>query len=114
MTGDIKEKILEKQREVTLAAKATDTQLAKVTETINTLVIDDSHPEQDMASLEEEQRALHSSQKLLGEVLTKLQEVLRASEKQDHSIHVTFGSQNSGLQIGVSNGPISGVTFGGK
>ena len=27
---------------------------------------------------------------------------------------VTFGDRNSGFQVGVSNGPISGVSFGGK
>lgn len=33
---------------------------------------------------------------------------------QEISNTVTFGDQNSGFQVGVSNGPISGISFGGK
>lgn len=123
MTGDIEEMLSAKQDEVTSACQTTDTQLAKVAETLKSLNILDGiqytgSPEGEMArQLQEEQKALHASRKLLGDVLTKFQEdsVLRASAgKLDHSAHITFGSQNSGFQIGVSHGPISGITFGGK
>lgn len=119
MTGEIKEIIAEKQREITPAVQTTDTQLAQVTETLKTLnTLDDARREVDMVrQLQEEQSALTLSRKLLDELVAKLQEdsVSRASgEKQDYSAQVTFGSQNSGLQIGVSHGPISGITFGGK
>jgi hypothetical protein len=36
------------------------------------------------------------------------------SESQNRSTQVTFGNQNSGFQIGISYGPISGISFGGK
>jgi hypothetical protein len=34
--------------------------------------------------------------------------------RQTGSTTVTFGAQNSGFQAGVINGPISGISFGGK
>jgi transposase len=67
--------------------------------------------------LERERAALNASRKLLNELLSKAQEdaVARAAAaKENPSMKVKFGSQTSGFQIGVSNAPISGTTFGGK
>ena len=67
--------------------------------------------------IEEERRALSASRKLLNELLSKTQEgaVARAAtEKETRSATMTFGNQNSGFMIGVSNAPITGITFGGK
>lgn len=116
MTSDIKGMISAQQGEITSAFQTTDTQLAEVAEMIKTLNMSDiQNPEIERArQLEEEQRALHVSRKLLDDILTKLQEnsMLRASaERQDHSTQVTFKGENTGVQIGVNNG---GFTFGGK
>ena len=54
---------------------------------------------------------------LLTKLLSKAQEdqATRATAtKQTSSTMVTFSSQTSGFQIGVSNAPISGITFSGK
>jgi hypothetical protein len=62
-------------------------------------------------------KALNASRKLLGELLLKVQEnavVKAAKESQTRFTTVTFGTQNSGFQIGISNGTISGISFGGK
>lgn len=67
--------------------------------------------------IEEERAALGSSRKLLEELLSKAREDViarAASENQNRSTEVTFGNNNSGFQIGISNGPISGISFGGK
>jgi predicted mannosyl-3-phosphoglycerate phosphatase (HAD superfamily) len=119
MTSDIKGMMSAQQGEITSAFQTTDTQLADVAEMVKTLNMSDiQNPEIERArQLEEEQRTLQASRKLLDEVLTKYQEdsMLRASaERQDHSTQVTFRGENTGVQIGVSHGPISGITFGGK
>lgn len=70
-----------------------------------------------LEQIKEEQIALDYSRKLLQELLSKAREEViskAASESQNRSTQVTFGNQNAGLQIGISNGPISGLTFGGK
>jgi hypothetical protein len=36
------------------------------------------------------------------------------ARNENNSTRVMFGNQNSGLQIGVSNGPITGISFGVK
>jgi hypothetical protein len=64
--------------------------------------------------LQEEQNLLSTSRKLLDELLSKSQEEVIAkvaAENQARSTIVTFGNNNSGLQAGVINGPVS---FGGK
>jgi hypothetical protein len=68
-----------------------------------------------LKQMEEERTALNASRKLLGELLSKVQEdavAKAAMDSQTRSTTVTFGTQNSGFQIGVSNGPISGISFG--
>lgn len=65
--------------------------------------------------IEEENKALHTSREILGALLLKAQEdavVNVAAKDKNEFVHVTFGTNNSGLQIAVSNGAISGITFG--
>ncbi|KLJ12784.1 hypothetical protein EMPG_12234 [Blastomyces silverae] len=67
-----------------------------------------------LRQIEEEHKALSASRKLLDELRVKVQEdvlVKAAGEKQNRSTHLVFGNQNSGFQIGISNGPISGISF---
>jgi hypothetical protein len=70
-----------------------------------------------LKQIEEELKALSASRNLLGELLSKAQEdaiAKAAAERQTGSTTVTFGTHNSGFQAGVINGPISGISFGGK
>lgn len=70
-----------------------------------------------LRQFEEERKAVHASQRLLDELLSKAQEnaVAKAAAKNQGSsttvISVTFGNQNSGQQAGVING---GANFWAK
>ena len=70
-----------------------------------------------LQQLEEERKALSASRKILDELLSKSKEeaiAKAAAENQSHSTTMTFGNQNSGFQAGSINGPVSGISFGGK
>ncbi len=44
-----------------------------------------------------------------------LKDIAKATnENQNRSTRITFGKGNTGLQIGINNGPISGINLGGK
>lgn len=79
---------------------------------LESLSIQDPEPEETAKNLQEEQRYLEESQKLLGELLAKIQEA--AKPQATPVVNVTFGSQNSGLQIATNNAPMSGFVFGGR
>ena len=126
ITEEIKKTILVKEAEITGAIAATDKQLTEVESTLGELRLTDASQEgvqnvedkeKALEQIKEEQIALDSSRILLQELLSKAREEVvsrAATESQDRSTKVTFGNQNSGFQIGISNGPISGISFGGK
>jgi hypothetical protein len=126
ITEDIKKVILTKQTDIASAIRTTDRQLAEVGKRLEELnVAGDDQIEAErtknradaLRQIEEERKALSTSRKLLNELLSKAQDdavAKAATESQTRSTTVTFGAQNSGFQIGVSNGPISGISFGGK
>ena len=61
-----------------------------------------------------EQTALGESRKLLEELLSGIH-TAAANVRKDHAQVVNnFGGHNQGMQVGVSNAPISGLTFGKK
>ena len=119
-----------RQVEITSAAETTEGQLVQANRTLEEIKdVSDDQVQADsveekvdiLNNVEEELVGLRASQKLLAELLLKVQEgavakaVAKAvAEKQTGSTTVTFGAQNSGFQAGVINGPISGLTFGGK
>jgi len=124
ITEEIEKTISIKRAEITGTITATENQLAEVESTLRELHIAGTGQEkgQDtddkgsaVKQIEGERTALDSSRKLLQELLLKTQEDViakAASERQNPSNQITFGSQNSGFQIGISNGPISGISFG--
>jgi hypothetical protein len=71
-----------------------------------------------LRQLEEELMGVKASQKLLNELLSKLQDeaVVKAagSQSQSGSITVTFGDNSSGFNAGIISGGVSGIRFGGK
>jgi hypothetical protein len=113
-----------KQAEITGAIMTTDKQLAKVKSTLGELQLTGADPEiiqntedkdNALRQIEEERTALDSSRKLLQELLSKAQdEVISRVANENRRTQVTFGNQNAGFQIGISNGSISGISFGGK
>lgn len=63
----------------------------------------------------DDREALRVSAALLKELSIKSEreELLKAAEReQSRTTTVTFGSNNSGFQTGIINGPVSGITFG--
>lgn len=126
VTEEIKKTILAKEAEVTKAIAVTDKQLTEVESTLGELRLVDAGQEgvqnaedkdKALEQIQEEQIALDSSRKLLQELLSKAREEVlsrAASDSQNRSTQVTFGNQNAGFQIGISNGSISGISFGGK
>jgi hypothetical protein len=124
ITEEIKKTIVTNQTEIIRAIGTTDNQLmeaGKRLEELNTASDDKVKAESTenrsdiLKQIEEERTALNASRKLLGELLSKVQEdavAKAAMDSQTRSTTVTFGTQNSGFQIGVSNGPISGISFG--
>ena len=64
----------------------------------------------------EELKGVKASQKLLSELLSKLQEeaIAKAAGSQSGLTTVIFGAQNSGFQAGIINGGVNGTSFGGK
>ncbi|GAD95439.1 hypothetical protein BC1G_13219 [Paecilomyces variotii No. 5] len=65
----------------------------------------------------QEQQTLQASLNILEELFLRSQKdaVFKAMDKnRDNPSRVTFGNSNSGFQIGVSNGNISGITFGAR
>jgi hypothetical protein len=113
-----------KQAEISRAISTTDRQLAEVESTLRELDLAPAGPERAqkdkdnaIEEIEGERAALDSSQKLLQDLLSMTAEevITKAARKaQNGSTNVTFGNQNSGVQIGISNAPISGIHFGGK
>jgi hypothetical protein len=126
ITEEIKKTILGKEAEITGAIAATDKQLTEVESTLGELRLIDASQEgvqnaedkdKALERIKEEQIALDSSRIVLQELLSKAREEVvsrAASESQNRSTQITFGNQNAGFQIGISNGPISGISFGGK
>jgi DNA-binding transcriptional regulator GbsR (MarR family) len=112
--------MVSKQAEITNAVGATDEQVVEANKTLEELnTASDNQVQEKRADIlntvEEELRALSASRKLLAELLSKVQEdAVTKAAAEPGSTTVTFGAQNSGFQAGVINGPISGISFGGK
>jgi len=126
ITEEIKKTISTKQAEISGAITTTDKQLAEVESTLRELDLAGTGQERAQNAEDKdnaveqvgrERTALDSSRKLLQELLSMTQEeaiAKAARESLNRSTEVRFGNQNSGFQIGISNGAISGISFGGK
>jgi hypothetical protein len=125
LTEEMKKTISMRQGDIESAIRATDNQIADIrTRREGFGPVDraqaaaDPETEADMKRhLDEEHKALYISRRLLNELRLKVQEstiVNVMARNENNSTRVMFGNQNSGLQIGVSNGPITGIRFGVK
>ncbi|KAK1763951.1 hypothetical protein QBC33DRAFT_548404 [Phialemonium atrogriseum] len=120
LTEEVRTMVSNKEAVISNAIAGTDRQLAEVKARFEEL--NQGHQQEqaetkdeadERAQIGEEQKTLDASQKLLEELLKTIREEMGRKEAQKaHMPTVTFGTGNSGLQIGVSNGAISGVTFG--
>ncbi|KAJ5627886.1 hypothetical protein N7490_010114 [Penicillium lividum] len=104
-----------KQREVTMAiqkAHVQSTDLAGRKKEIRMLNLSEDEFDDAWSRLEQEKKALELSQKLLKELLAKLQKPVMsqiAAKMKDQSVTVTFGNNNvnRGMQLGVNNGAMT-------
>ncbi|CAI7650714.1 unnamed protein product [Penicillium manginii] len=112
MTQEIRRALSSKEDELRAANRNAVQQQRQVELQLEDLSIQDPEPKETAKNLQEEQRYLEASQKLLGELLAKIQEA--AKSQATPVVNVTFGSQNSGLQIATNNAPMSGFVFGGR
>lgn len=114
--------ISNKEAEISNAIAGTDRQLAEVKARFEELNLGHQQEQAETkdeagqrGQIEDERKTLDASQKLLQGLLETIREEMGRKEAQkDYMPTVTFGTGNSGLQIGVSNGAISGITFGVK
>ncbi|RHZ73116.1 hypothetical protein CDV55_108340 [Aspergillus turcosus] len=120
---EIKKTVSMRQAEIETAIRATDNQIADIRTTREDIGLVDraqaaADPETEvdvLRQIDEEYRGLYISRRLLNELMMRVQEstiVNVAARNENNSMRVTFGRQNSGLQIGVSNSPITGISFG--
>jgi hypothetical protein len=125
LTEEMKKTISMRQGDIESAIRTTDNQIADLrTRREGFGPVDraqaaaDPETEADMKrQLDEEHKALYISRRLLNELRLKVQEstiVNVMARNENNSTRVMFGNQNSGVQIGVSNGPITGINFGVK
>lgn len=123
ITEEIKETISTKEAEISSAITSTDTQLAEIETSLGELHLSDAGEEQSedvetvaitTRQIEVERNALRSSRQLLEALFSKANEealLKAASETQSRLMHVTFGNQGKGFQIGTNNAPLSGFHF---
>jgi hypothetical protein len=123
ITEEIKKSISTEQAEVKGAITTADKQLTVLEKKLEELDLSSDGEEaagpkegkaEALRQFEEERKAINASRKLLDELLSKSQEegVAKAAGNQSSSTTVTFGNQNSGLQVGTINGGVFGITFG--
>jgi septal ring factor EnvC (AmiA/AmiB activator) len=113
--------ISEKEAEITESITATDKQLAGVNAKLRALCLakqEQGETEADRASaisqVAVEQTALGESRKLFEELLSGIRTATANARNDQARVVNNFGSQNEGMQIGVFNGTMSGITFGKK
>lgn len=119
ITEEIQKMESVRHTEIIAAIRSTDEQRDEVRTIIEQLHSVRNNTQEDLGTTEdkadarnqaeEERKALDASRKLLDELLVKVQDNCVAKAA---SMSVEFGAYNSGLQVGVSNGPMSGMSFG--
>lgn len=110
--------ISQKEAEIAESIAATDKQLVEVNAKLGALCLaktEQDETEVDRASainqVEVEQSVLKDSRTLLDELLSGIHIAATNARKDQAWVVVSFG-QNNGVQIGVNQGAISGITFG--
>ncbi|KAK7928765.1 hypothetical protein PG985_005763 [Apiospora marii] len=124
VTEELNSAMTKKDQEISISMTATDQQLVTLEHTFQRFGItgpDDSSSSADedeaglRRAMREEQALLRTLHQLLEELKLKNQdEAKKIAQYQKASVQVTFGGNNSGFQLGMNNGHISGVTFGSR
>jgi septal ring factor EnvC (AmiA/AmiB activator) len=112
-------KISQKEAEIEESITATDKQLAEANAKLGALCL--AKTEQDeteadrvsaISQVAVEQTVLKDSRTLLDELLSGIHTAATNARKDEARVVISFGNRNEGMQIGVSHGAISGITFG--
>jgi septal ring factor EnvC (AmiA/AmiB activator) len=113
--------ISQKEAEIAESIAATDKQLAEANANLEALCLakaEQDETEADRASaisqVEVEQSVLKNSRALLDELLSGIHIAATNAREDQARVVISFGRQNTGMQIGVNHGGISGITFGKK
>ncbi|KAK4119842.1 hypothetical protein N657DRAFT_674661 [Parathielavia appendiculata] len=121
ITKEVMTKISRKEAEIAKSITATDKQLAEANAKLGALCLAkqaQDETEADRASaisqVAVEQTVLRESRTLLDELLSGIHTAAANARKDQAQVVNNFGSQNGGMQIGVLNGTMSGITFGKK
>ncbi|KAK4170602.1 hypothetical protein QBC36DRAFT_341567 [Triangularia setosa] len=121
VTEEMMATISRKEAEIAESITATDKQLAEVHAKLGALYLAKTEADETEADrtsaisqVAVEQTVLRESRKLLEELLSGIHTAAANARKDRGQIVNNFGDQNEGMQIGVSYGAISGITFGKK
>lgn len=121
LTQNVHDEISRKEKELAVATQSQNDRLIQVEDSLRQVKLLEStrhdEDEEDMqgaeAQLEQQAEALKAAHILLPELLSQLSSGrFEGCGKPGRTNNVSFGDQNSGLQIGVNDGGISGVTIG--
>lgn len=123
MTEELKNTIATSRGELSIVARQNDGEIAQVSQSLAELTVTDtsvaSDEEEDdrisaEAQLSEQKVSLELCQALFAQLQSMLEEdkVEKLGAGGEGTTNVSFGSITGGFGIGVSNAPISHVTFG--
>lgn len=116
LTEEIRQSIESQKGELVKASQAAETESAHIEQSLSTLRQDaDEDDDEDveyqdtLKQLEEQRKTLEAAQQLLKELLAKVQDSTpaAAASTQVSIGSVTFGAQNSGIQLGSNHAPIT-------
>lgn len=124
VTAELEAAIADKEKKITDSITSTNQQLAVVNTHLQKLDSTESQSQdtngtahEDEAGMRrvigEEQVMLRVLLALLQGLKLKTQEEAKMAKERKQSTKITFGNNNSGFQLGVNSGSISGFTFGG-
>lgn len=123
MTEELKNTIATSRNDLSIVAKRNNGEIAVVRQSLAELSVNDTVPadadEEDdrisaEAQLSEQKAALELCQDLFAQLQSMLQDenIEKLAAGRGGNANVSFGSIIGGFGIGVSNAPISNVTFG--
>lgn len=122
-TEEVKNSIATSRNDLAIVARQNTGEIARVNQSLEDLSLSDITPANDdeeddrigaEAQLAEQKAALELCQNLYAHLQSMLQEekMEKLAADKGSKTTVSFGSITGGIGIGVSNAPISGLTFG--
>lgn len=115
ITEEIKQTLVSQQGELENASRAVEAEGVAIENKLKLLTMEDAPEDvehQDtLKQLKEQRKTLEASQRLLEELLSRVQESAKAANATTKTefgqISMTWGAQNSGIQLGINQAPIN-------